>query len=159
MAFIQYLPPSPKAGVQEHVSRETAAALIAAGFAQPVPGYKEPVVPDKDDVIVHVDGPVGWSACMYRSPYGADPLPVIVHRDSHGGKTIYNGPPPAKRQWSAEKQAYVMEPSSCPASVVAEFHRIAGNEREAKVAHECAEREARQAAERSVLVSKGHKLL
>jgi hypothetical protein len=159
MAFIQYLPPSPKAGINEHVSRETAAALIAAGFAQPVPDYKEPVVPDKDDVIVPVDGPVGWSACIYRSPYGADPFAAIVHRDSHGGKTIYNGPPPAQRRWSAEKQAYVMEPSSCPASVVAEYHRIAGNDKEAKIAKERAEREARQAAENSVLVSKGYKPL
>jgi hypothetical protein len=159
MAFIQYLPPSPKAGVKEHVSRETAAALVAAGFAQPVPDYKEPVVPDKDDVIVVPDGPIGWSACVYRNAYGADPFPAIVHRDSHGGKTIYVGPPTPQRRWSAEKQAYVMEPSSCPASVVAEFHRIAGNEHEAKVARERADREARQAAEKAVLISKGHKLL
>lgn len=33
MAQITYQPPSPKAGTSEHVSRETANALIAAGFA------------------------------------------------------------------------------------------------------------------------------
>ncbi len=33
MAQITYLEPSPKAGTTEHVSRETANALIAAGFA------------------------------------------------------------------------------------------------------------------------------
>lgn len=34
--FIEYVQPSPRAGVQEHVSQTTAAALIAAGFAKEV---------------------------------------------------------------------------------------------------------------------------
>lgn len=33
MAFIQYCSPSPKHGIKEHVSREVAAACIAAGLA------------------------------------------------------------------------------------------------------------------------------
>lgn len=46
MAHITYQPPSPKAGTSEHVSRETANALIAAGFAveiQPAPIPLKPV--------------------------------------------------------------------------------------------------------------------
>lgn len=34
MAFVQFLPPSPRAGQRDHVSRETADSLVAAGFAE-----------------------------------------------------------------------------------------------------------------------------
>ena len=45
MAQITYQPPSPKAGTSEHVSRETANALIAAGFAVEI--IPPPLAPPK----------------------------------------------------------------------------------------------------------------
>jgi len=34
--FVEFLAPSPKAGIQEHVAREVGASLIVAGFAKEV---------------------------------------------------------------------------------------------------------------------------
>jgi hypothetical protein len=44
--YIEYLPPSPKAPAQEHVSREIGGPLVAAGFAKEVqPPTKPPKPP------------------------------------------------------------------------------------------------------------------
>jgi hypothetical protein len=44
MAFIQFLPPSPRAGQRDHVSRETADSLVAAGFAKRIEAELPPAV-------------------------------------------------------------------------------------------------------------------
>jgi hypothetical protein len=105
--FIEYLPPSPKAGIKEHQSRETAAALIAAGFAQPVPltdSEKLEIAKNSGHTIVpHYSVPV-WSV---GAPYGAL---LVVRR--FGTETTYFKVPPDRKQWP-----------DCPESISEEFER------------------------------------
>jgi len=146
--FVEFLEPSPKAGLKEHVSRETAAALIAAGFAKAVPISDSDRVPDKDDVIPPLHAR-GWEAGWFQ--WGDERKPVIIFWDGGSGKTVYDGPPPAQRRWTGEKYEFVS--SDCPTEVIVQFHTLAGNQKEAAKAREEAEREAlrnaQEASERS----------
>lgn len=114
--FVEYQFPSPKAGVREHVSREVAAALIAAGFATAVPIKDEDRVPDKDDVMPPRP-PKGWEVALR----GDEKKPVIIFHDGIFGKTVYEGVPGSQRRWSAAEQRHVMVPSDCPVEVVEKF--------------------------------------
>jgi hypothetical protein len=107
--FIEFLAPSPKAGIKEHVSRETGAALVAAGFAKPAP------IPDSD-IRLHKDS--------VQAPYVAEPL-WTVFKHSYSGEilvclkrgfetTFFDGPPdPAKFP-------------GCPASIAEQFALLKG---------------------------------
>jgi hypothetical protein len=149
--LIEFLPPSPKAGIQEHVSRETAAALFAAGFAKAVQMRDEDRIPSKDDVIPPKP-PRGWEAGFFM--WGAEKVLSIIFHDGQGGKMVYDGPPAPSRRWSAAEQRHVMVPADCPAEVIAQFHTLAGNEKEAAAAREKAERETRRNAEEAVARNK-----
>jgi hypothetical protein len=100
--LIEYCHPSPKAGIQEHQSREVAAALIAAGFAREVP-----LTDEKRKALRF--GTSSLSGHSVQAPYVAEPTwSVIRHKESKnilvvrksGFETTYfNGVPELKR-WS-----------------------------------------------------------
>ncbi len=109
--YIEFLAPSPKAGIKEHVSRETGTALIAAGFA------KAEAVPDSD-IRLHRDSVQApfvsaptWS--VFKHSVSGN---IVVCRKSGFETTYFDGPPdPVK--WR-----------DCPASIAEEFARLAGRE-------------------------------
>jgi hypothetical protein len=152
--FIEFLPPSPKAGIKEHVSIETGKALIAAGFARLTRVSDADHVPDKDDVIPPKP-PRGWETGFIT--WGDERKLVIIFHDGQGGRMVYDGPPVEKRWVDARENGrlghYVNVAIECPADVIAQFHTLAGNHKEAVIAREKAEREAlqnaREAADRN----------
>lgn len=153
--YIEFLAPSPKAGQKEHQSREVAAALIAAGFAKPVEGYKEPV--DPVALAAHTIPPApprGW--VLSHMAYGDEPQKlVIVFHDGFGGKQVYDNVPGPRRQWNGVKEGYEMVPSDCPQEIVVQFLQLSGREKEAAKIREEAAREARRNAEEAVALNKG----
>ena len=105
--LIEFLAPSPKAGIKEHQSREVAAALIAAGFAQPVP--PEPPAPP---------APPTWDVIRHGE---YDQL-VVVRKC--GGSVVYFDGPPDRTKWPdcpediAKKFSELKRPGEQPAGLM-----------------------------------------
>lgn len=114
--YVQFCPPSPKAGQQEHVSQTTAAALIAAGLA------REIVLSDEEKKRIRFGVPksvplpeVKWN--VIESPHtGA----LLIQRRFGTDTTLFTERP--GKQWN------------CPPEIVKEFEARLERERLARVA-------------------------
>lgn len=139
----------PKAGTIDHAPRtQEIQVLINAGIIEVVDDTPEPpsaALLAQHTIAPHVEA--GWRVENFQ--YGNERKLVIVNHDAVGGRTVYDGVPGPRLVWSAEKQERVWEPSSCPASVVAEFLQLSGREKEAAKFREDAAREARRNAEQA----------
>jgi hypothetical protein len=121
--FIEYVQPSPRAGVQEHVSQTTAAALIAAGFAKEVELTEE----ERKVLRFGTGSPSGaghtvapnfstpvWN--VINSPYTGK---ILLQRRLGSENTLFNGRP--DKEWN------------CPPEIVKEFEARMERERLARV--------------------------
>jgi hypothetical protein len=108
--FVEYLNPSPKAGIREHVSREVAAALIAAGFARAAK------MSDED--------------LQAASIAAGNPQVPFYHEPVWSFKDLLNGSFVVVRKIHTETLFYATPPADAPAFVLEEFARrkaAAGN--------------------------------
>lgn len=131
--LVQFLSPSPKAGVREHVSRETAAALISAGFASEVP---------KDDPLnqsrCNAHPPAGW-AVVRGGQFGEKVW--MRYDDGSGGYQLFDKVPPPQRVWCFDPVSDVeghhefKQVVHIPQPILAEFQRLGGGQ---PVDHEAA---------------------
>jgi hypothetical protein len=121
--LIEFISPSPKAGQQEHKSREAAAILIDAGFAKAVPTDEKP---HHSHVIPARHAP-GW----FIETIGiANDSYVLAHYDGLGNSMKYEKPPGPARKWHYDpatgEEGYISEPSTCPKELVDEFLLLTG---------------------------------
>jgi len=109
--YIEYVSPSPKAGIKEHVSREVAAAIVAAGLA------KEVNLTPEERLALRFGNygkppaaaPTPTWNCI-RSPYTGAPL---IQRRCGDETTCFNASP-SKKQWP-----------DCPPEVIKKFEQMA----------------------------------
>jgi len=147
----------PHAGEISHCPRsQEIDVLLKAGIIEEVPltDAEQAALPAMREHTIPAMPPAGWQVA--RITWGDEQKLVIVKHDGLGGRFAYDGPPPAQRRWDGEKYVYV--PTDCPASVIAEYHALAGNAKEAAKAREQAAREARLNAEEAVARNKGGNL-
>lgn len=141
--LIQFLPPSPKAGRQEHVAREIGEALIVAGFALD-PHSIEPAAPQRPQF-----PPEGWSI-VKAGPFGEH---VTMRRDDgQGGFQLFDKLPAPVRTWIPPRGDeadghYEMRPPIVIPDSVLEAWRLAGG----GVANDEDARQARSEAKRDRL--------
>jgi hypothetical protein len=109
--FVEFLAPSPKAGLKEHVSREVAASLIAAGFAKAA--QMTDVDRDAlrqashDDVVVPRVPVPTWTVIRH----GLSGETLVVRK--YGFQTWYFDGPPDLSKWP-----------DCPETIAEEFERM-----------------------------------
>lgn len=108
----------PKNDLEEHVSREVGAALIAGGFAVEISVPIDPV-----DAVRKTHPAFGW--VIQRTGSGYDQNFVLVRHDGMGGKQLFKDVPAPTRRWKYDpatgEEGYVNEPSDCPTELAAEF--------------------------------------
>ena len=148
----------PRKGEIDHAPRgQQTQLLIDVGLIKVIDDTPEPRIPSKDDVIPPMP-PAGWELGLW----GDERKPAIIRHDGFGGKTVYLGPP-VERRWVEVREGdvlgrYVNVSVECPAEVLAKFHALAGNVKEAAAAREKADHEALEAAREATRRSKGGNL-
>jgi hypothetical protein len=115
--LIEYTPPSPRAGVQEHVSQTTAAALIAAGFA------REVILSEEEKKALRF-GNFGKAPIVHVPEWN-------VVNSSYTGKLLI------QRRYGCESMLFDGRPDAqwkCPPEIVKEYEARLERERLARVA-------------------------
>lgn len=124
--LVQFLSPSPNAGTQKHLSRESAEGLIAAGIAREVP-KEDPL--NRSRCNAH---PQAGHRIVRGGRYGEKVF--IRYDDGFGGYQLFDQPPVPQRVWvfdpekdTEEGHYELRQVVHVPPEVLVEFERLGGS--------------------------------